>query len=50
MRPRITLRKALADPKLLGRSIAGPSWAAWRTLLIAAMGEALTDDERVLFK
>jgi hypothetical protein len=29
--------------------LGGDSWRAWRVLLIAAMGEALTDDERVLF-
>ena len=26
------------------------SWLPWRVLLIAAMGEALTDDERPIFK
>lgn len=50
MRPTVTLRKALSDPALLGKVLVGPSWAAWRVLLIAAMGEALTDDERVIFK
>jgi hypothetical protein len=35
---------------LLGTVLAGPSWLVWRILLIAAMGEALTDDERVVFK
>ncbi len=50
MKPTISLRRALADPQLLGRSIAGESWLAWRVLLIAAMGEALNDDERQLFK
>ncbi|MFY9291727.1 MAG: hypothetical protein WAP03_13665 [Methylorubrum rhodinum] len=43
------MREALADPRLLGGAIPGDSWLAWRTLLIASMGEALTDDERVLF-
>jgi hypothetical protein len=47
---RISLRAALADPALLGNVLAGESWAAWRTLLIAAMGEALTDDERGVFR
>jgi hypothetical protein len=37
-------------PGLLGGALAGDSWRAWRTLLIAANGEALTDDERALFK
>lgn len=46
MRPTITIRKALADKKLLGNFLSGESWFAWRVLLIAAMGEKLTDDER----
>jgi hypothetical protein len=50
VKPRITLRKALADPQLLGGALAGLSWRAWRVLLIAAMGEALDDEERVLFR
>src|SRR5262249_38168477 len=32
-----------------GKALADASWSAWRTLLIAAMGEELTDAERVLF-
>lgn len=50
MIPRVTLRHALSDPQLLGKALEGDSWLPWRTLLIAAMGEALTDDERVLFQ
>ena len=50
MKPRVSLRKALSDKKLLGNTLGGPSWAAWRTLLIASMGEALHEDERKLFK
>ena len=46
----VPLRKALSDPQLLGGVLAGDSWKSWRILLIAAMGEALTDDERVVFK
>jgi hypothetical protein len=49
MRPSITIRKALSDPKLLGNVLAGESWRAWRVLMIAAMGEPLTDDERETF-
>jgi hypothetical protein len=49
MIPLLTLRKALNDPNLLGRVLDGPSWDAWKVLLLAAMGEALTDDERVIF-
>ncbi len=50
MKKQATIRAALEDPKLLGHTLAGDTWAAWRTLLIAAMGEALTDAERVVFK
>ncbi len=50
MKPRTSLRRALADPKLLGHVIAGDSWKSWRTLLIAAMGERLSPSERELFK
>jgi hypothetical protein len=46
----VSLRKALTDPKLLGSALAGPSWQAWRVLLIAAVGEALTDSERAIFR
>src|SRR5262249_12351995 len=50
MKPLVTMRQALGDMGLLGTVLAGGSWIAWRTLLIAAMGEALTDDERIVFK
>jgi hypothetical protein len=50
MKPRVTMRAALGDNALLGSVLAGDSWLAWRTLLIAAMGEALTANERVIFK
>jgi hypothetical protein len=50
MKPRTTIREALHDPQLLGVALAGDSWSAWRTLLIAAMGEPLTDEERAIFK
>jgi hypothetical protein len=49
MIPRVPLRHALSDPNLLGAAIAGDSWRSWRTLLIAAMGEELTADERQIF-
>ena len=47
---RVTLREALDDPQLLGNVLHGDSWSAWRTLLIAAMGEPLTDVERDIFR
>ncbi len=50
MTPLVSLRESLADPNLLGDALAGDSWSVWRALLIAAMGEGLTDDERVIFR
>lgn len=50
MKPLVTMRQALEDPALLGKALSGESWLSWRALLIAMMGEALTGDERVLFK
>jgi hypothetical protein len=50
MRPRTTLRRALADERLLGSTLRGDSWRPWRILLIPAMGEALDDDERTVFR
>jgi hypothetical protein len=48
--PLFTMRHALSDPALLADAMVGDSWAAWRVLLIASVGEALTDDERLIFK
>jgi hypothetical protein len=45
-----SIRRALTDPALLGNVLGGDTWQTWRTLLIAAMGEPLTDDERAVFK
>jgi hypothetical protein len=50
MKPKVSMRKALSDPKVLGRALQGPSWFGWRVLLIAAAGETLTVKERVEFK
>lgn len=44
------MRQALSDPALFGNVLAGDSWKPWRVVLIAAMGEALTVDERAIFK
>ena len=49
MTPKVSLRKALEDPDLLGSALAGPTWHAWRSLLLAAMGEPLTKDELKTF-
>ena len=50
MRPLLSMRDALRDPEVFGAVFAGSSWDGWRVLLIASCGEALTDDERVVFK
>jgi hypothetical protein len=50
MKPRSTLRRALSDSKLLGDVLQDDSWQSWRVLLLAAMGEELTSDERALFQ
>lgn len=53
MRPRMTMRAALGDENLFAHpegGLVGKSWDAWRCLLIAIMGEELTEEERELFK
>ena len=50
MRVRTTLREALADPRLLGKALPGDTWHAWRTILLATMGEPLTDEELATFR
>lgn len=49
MRPLVSLREALAHPGLLGSALSGASWAAWRIVLMAAMGEPLKADELPIF-
>lgn len=53
--PRVTkkligMREALEDPAILGAAMGGSTWLAWRALLIAALGEALTAEERRAFE
>src|SRR5262249_14603583 len=50
MQPLFTMRQALADPLLLADAMKGESWAGWRVLLTASVGEELTADERLIFK
>src|SRR6516164_737000 len=50
MKPKVSLRRALSDRKLLGNALPGPSWQAWHILLIAAAGERLLDHEREIFR
>jgi hypothetical protein len=46
----VSLREALVDPALLGNVLVGESWATWRSLLLASMGERLTADELAIFQ
>jgi hypothetical protein len=50
MTPKISMREALTSSDIFGHVLQGPSWFGWRTLLIAAAGEELTDEERIEFK
>jgi len=50
MKRMTSLRTALSDANLLGRALPGESWAGWRALLLASMGEKLKPDELEHFK
>lgn len=50
VRKLVAMRETLESPDYFHGLIGGDSWAAWRVLLIAIMGEALTDAERVVFQ
>ena len=50
LRKIITMREALESPAYFGTLLAGDSWQAWRVLLVAIVGEELTEDERVVLK
>src|SRR3954468_12521636 len=50
MKPYTSLRQALADGNLLGDALVGESWAGWKAVLLAAMGEPLASDEREHFR
>jgi hypothetical protein len=49
MKPIISMRHALYDSDLFAPILEGDSWAAWRMLLIALVGEELTPEERTVF-
>ena len=49
MKAIMSMRDALEHPDIFGTMLAGESWAAWRVLLIAVMGEELTNAERDIF-
>jgi hypothetical protein len=46
---RVSMREALCESRLLGKSLPGDSWRPWRILLMAIMGEELTDTERAIY-
>ncbi len=50
MKTLMSMRRALEDRRIFGAILDGESWAAWRVLLIAAMGEELTEAEREIFR
>jgi len=50
MIPTVTLREALDDPALLAGVLVGESWDSWKPLMLASVGEVLTEDERAIFK
>ncbi|WP_128970553.1 hypothetical protein [Bradyrhizobium tropiciagri] len=50
MRKIVTIRQALSDPGFLGHALPGDSWFNWRTLLIGAIGEPLTEAERTVWR
>jgi hypothetical protein len=43
------MRRALAEPDLLGGAIPGDSWRAWRIMLIGLLGEPLDEEELSIF-
>lgn len=49
MKPLVSMRRALENPNLFGSILSGESWASWRILLIAMMGEPLSTSEREVF-
>ncbi|PPQ33396.1 hypothetical protein CCR94_01980 [Rhodoblastus sphagnicola] len=44
------MREALDHPDIFGTILPGESWVSWRVLLIAGMGEELTEAEREIFR
>lgn len=50
MKPIVSLRQALSDRSYFGGQLDGPSWANWRPLLYAILGEELSYEEIARFK
>ena len=49
LRKLVTMREALSSDGYFGRLLGGDSWRSWRALLVAIVGEELTDDQRTIF-
>ncbi len=50
LRKLISMRDALSSAAYFGNIVGGESWAAWRVLLIAIVGEELSGAERAVLK
>jgi hypothetical protein len=50
MKKLASMRSALSDPDLLAHALPGDSWSSWRVLLIASVGEELTEVERDVWR
>jgi hypothetical protein len=50
LRKLVSMREALASDGYFGTLLNGDSWATWRLLLVAIVGEELSDEERVVFQ
>ena len=46
----ITASEAMCSPDLFAAHFDGPSWNCWRSVVKAAFGEPMTDDELRLFR
>jgi hypothetical protein len=50
LKPRVPFRKAITDRQLLGSVVDHVNYLVWDILFLSALGEALSDDERAIFK
>jgi hypothetical protein len=50
LRKLVSMRETLESRAYFGGLLPGDTWRAWRILLIAIVGEELTDQERILFR
>jgi len=50
LRKLVSMRETFASEGYFARLLSGDSWAGWRVLLIAIVGEELSPSERVVFE